>query len=208
LSSTTLTSGLDTDLYKFQVAADSAGSVGLKKIVFNWSKGDSNSSFRFQNLRLRKGSTDIAVGDIAITSATGSNYYASGSPALGETSGQIVIVFTNEETISGSGNVYTLHGTIDGTVDSGDSLSLNFRRDVDASVVTGYLSDDTNGGIRGPNIDISAAGDGVSDDVGTFLWSDLSEVPHSYASSTLGGSRDWTNDTYVEDLTQQSTLSR
>lgn len=207
LSSTTLTSGLDTDLYKFQVAADSAGSVALKKIVFNWSKGDSNSSFNFQNLRLRKGSTDIADGDIDITSATGTNYYT-GGPGLGEASGQVVIVFTNEETISGSGNVYTLHGTINGTVDSGDSLSLNFRRDTDSSVVTGYLSSDTNGGIIGPNIDTSAAGDGVSDDVGTFLWSDNSEVPHSYASSTLGGSRDWTNDTYVEDLTQQSTLSR
>ncbi len=210
LSSTTLTSGLDTNLYSFQVAADSAGSVGLKKIVFNWSKGDSNSSFRFQNLRLRKnvGGSDIADGDIDITSASSVNYYTSGAPAIGETSGQIVIVFTNEETIAGSGTVYTLHGTIDGTVDSGDSLSLNFRRDADASVVTGYLVEAVNNGMRGPNIDTSAGGDASAEDEGTFVWSDNSEVPHSYASSSAGGSRDWTNDTYVDDLTQQSTLSR
>ncbi|MCK9361114.1 hypothetical protein M0Q28_02690 [Patescibacteria group bacterium] len=207
LSSTTLTSGLDTDLYKFQVAADSAGSVGLKKVVFNWSKGDSNSSFNFQNLRLRKGSSDVADGDIDITSATGVNFYTSG-PAVGETSGQIVIVFTNEETISGSGSVYTLHGTINGTVDSGDSLSLNFRRNSGAVVTTGYLTDAVFGGIRGPNINTSSSPDVSPDAEGTFVWSDNSEVPHSYASGTAGGSRDWTNDTYVEDLTQQSTLSR
>ncbi len=207
LSTTTLTSGLDMDLYKFQVSADSAGSVALKKIVFNWSKGDSNSSFNFQNLRLRKGSTDIADGDIDITSATGVNYYTSG-PALGETSGQIVVVFTNEETVSGSGNVYTLHGTINGTVDSGDSLSLNFRRETAGTVSTGYLSFDNPFTVVGPHIDTGAAPDGVSDAEGTFVWSDLSEVPHSSASSSAGGSRDWTNDLYVEDLTQQSTLSR
>ncbi|MCR4256301.1 MAG: hypothetical protein NUW08_01200, partial [Candidatus Uhrbacteria bacterium] len=48
LSTTTLTAGLDMDLYKFQVSADSAGSIALKKISFNWSKGDSNSSLNFQ----------------------------------------------------------------------------------------------------------------------------------------------------------------
>lgn len=207
LASTTLTAGLDTDLYKFQVAADSAGSVGLKKIVFNWSKGDSNSSFNFANLRLRKGSTDIADGDIDITSATSVNYYT-GGPGLAETSGQIVIYFTNEETIAGSGNVYTLHGTISGTVDSGDSLSLNFRRESTGTVATGYLTDVAMGGIRGPHINASSAASGSTDAEGTFVWSDNSEVPHSYASGTSGGSRDWTNDLYVEDLTQQSTLSR
>ena len=208
LSSTTLTAGLDTDLYKFQVAADSAGSVAVKKVVFNWSKGDTNSSLRFQNLRLRKGSSDIADGDIEITSATSTDYYASGAPALGEASGKIVIEFTNEETVSGSGTVYTLHGTIDGTVDSGDSLSFNFFRDATSPVVTGYLSVDALGTMRGSNIDTGAAPDGISNATGTFVWSDNSEVPHSYASSSAGGSRDWTNDTYVEDLTQQSTLSR
>lgn len=207
LSTTTLTSGLDMDLYRFQVSADAAGSVALKKIVFNWSKGDANDSFNFQNLRLRKGTTDIADGDIDITSATSVDYYT-GGPGLAETSGQIVIVFTNEETISGSGNVYTLHGTINGTVDSGDSLSLNFRRDATAPVVTGYLDGSVVSGMRGPNIDTAAAPDGAADNEGTFVWSDNSEVPHSSASSTAGGSRDWTNDTYVEDLTQQSTLSR
>lgn len=207
LSTTTLTSGLDTDLYRFQVSADAAGSAALKKIVFSWSKGDTNSSFNFQNLRLRKGTTDIADGDIDITSATGTDYYA-GGPALGETSGNIVIVFTNEESISGSGNVYTLHGTVNGTVDSGDSLSLNFLRNSLAAPVTGYLSDVVASGMRGPNIDTGLAPSDAATTRGTFVWSDLSEVPHSYASGTAGGSRDWTEDLYVEDLTQQSTLSR
>jgi hypothetical protein len=208
LSTTTLTAGLDMDLYKFQVSADSAGSVALKKISFNWSKGDSNSSLNFQNLRLRKGATDIADGDISITSATSIDYYA-GGPSLGETSGTIVIAFTNEETISGSGNVYTLHGTINGTVDSGDSLSFNFRRNGLTTPITGYLSDYPLAGVVGPNIDVGTTPlAGAPTVVGTFVWSDLSEVPHSYASGTNSGSRDWTEDLYVEDLTQQSTLSR
>ncbi|MEK7473200.1 MAG: hypothetical protein AAB668_00510 [Patescibacteria group bacterium] len=208
LSTTTLTAGLDTDLYKFQVSADSAGSVALKKISFSWSKGDSNSSLNFQNLRLRKGTTDIASGDLTITSATSINYYA-GGPALGETSGTIVIVFTNEETVSGSGSVYTLHGTINGTVDSGDSLSFNFRRNGLATPITGYLSTYPLAGVVGSNIDVGTTPlAGAPTVVGTFVWSDLSEVPHSYASGTDSGSRDWTEDLHVEDLTQQSTLSR
>jgi hypothetical protein len=128
LSTTTLTAGLDMDLYKFQVTADAAGSVGLKKIVFSWSKGDANTSFNLTNFRLRKGSTDVASGDIAITSATSVDYYT-GGPQVAELSGSIVVVFTTEDTISGSGNIYTLHATVNGTVDSGDSFSLNFYRD-------------------------------------------------------------------------------
>ena len=208
LSTTTLTAGLDMDLYKFQVSADSAGSVALKKIVFAWSKGDSNASFNMQNFRLRKGSTDIAQADISISSATSVDYYT-GGPAAGELTGKIVVTFTNEETIAGSGNVYTLHATVNGTVDSGDSFSLNFYRDTSVtSPVTGYLDNNISGGIRGPNIDTAIAPDSSPDAVGTFVWSDNSEIPHSYASGTAGGSRDWTQDLYVEDLTQQSVLSR
>ncbi|MCR4256373.1 MAG: hypothetical protein NUW08_01565, partial [Candidatus Uhrbacteria bacterium] len=167
-----------------------------------------NSSLNFQNLRLRKGTTDIADGDIAITSATSVDYYT-GGPALGETSGTVVIAFTNEETISGSGNIYTMHGTINGTVDSGDSLSFNFRRNGLATPVTGYLSNYRLAGVDGPNLDVGTTPlAGAPTVVGTFVWSDNSEVPHSYASGTNSGSRDWTEDLYVEDLTQQSTLSR
>jgi hypothetical protein len=207
LSTTTLTAGLDMDLYKFQVSADSAGSVALKKVVFNWSKGDSNSSFNLVNLRLRKGSTDIAAADISIVSATGSNLYTGGT-GIGDATGTVVVTFTSEETISGSGNVYTLHGLVNGTVDSGDSFSLNFYRDNTVTTpVTGYLSADFFT-IVGPNIDTDPAADGTSEAIGTFVWSDNSEVPHSYASGTAGGSMDWTQDLYLEDLTQQSVLSR
>ncbi|MEI7512142.1 MAG: hypothetical protein WCK01_01640 [Candidatus Uhrbacteria bacterium] len=208
LSTTTLTAGLDMDLYKFQVSADSAGSVALKKIVFAWSKGDSNASFSLANFRLRKGSSDIAAADISITSATSVNYYT-GGPAAGELSGKVVVSFTNEETIVGSGNVYTLHASVSGTVDSGDSVSLNFFRDNSiVAPVTGYLTVNPIGGMVGANIDTSVGGTGVAAATGTFVWADNSEIPHSYASGTAGGSMDWTQDLYLEDLTQQSVLSR
>jgi hypothetical protein len=97
---------------------------------------------------------------------------------------------------------------VNGTVDSGDSFSLNFYRDSSVTApVTGYL-DNNFSTIRGPNIDTAVAPDGSPNAIGTFVWSDNSEIPHSYASGTAGGSRDWTQDLYVEDLTQQSVLSR
>lgn len=210
LSGSTLVSGSsNTELYKFQVAADSAGSVSLKKVVFNWSKNDTSTQFRFLNLRLRKTGSDMLTSEVAITDgAASSTNFASAGPSLTDTSGQIAIVFTNEESISGSGNVYTLYGAIEGTVDVADSLSLNFRRESAGTVSTGYLTDAVYDSVRGPNIDTSIGGDVSAEAAGTFVWSDNSEVPHSYASSTAGGSRDWTNDLYVEDLTFQSTLSR
>jgi hypothetical protein len=202
LSTTTLTSGLDMDLYKFQVSADSAGSVALKKIVFNVAE---SGAFTMSNFRLRKGSTDIALADAAITDGTGADLKAGTLSA----SGQVVVIFTNEETISGSGNVYTLHASIGGTVNSGDSVSINFATDnTVAAPVTGYLTNDTTVGLVGANLDTAIAPSGIASASGTFVWSDNSEVPHSYALGTAGGSRDWTQDLYVEDLTQQTTLSR
>ena len=216
LSSTTL-ANIDQDLVKFQVAADTQGTIALKQVMFTLSK---TSGIALSNFRVRKGSSEMSTSDFAITyvSTTGAANPAvdaeTGSIATNQGSGFVVVSFTSEESISGSGNVYTLHATVSGAV-SGQNLSISFYRDPASTITTGYLQSGGDSLLNVGNgtstsiftIDTAVAPDGIANATGTFLWSDNSEVPHSSASSTAGGSRDWTNDVYVEDLSQTQTLS-
>jgi hypothetical protein len=207
LSTTTLASGSSQDLYRMQISADSAGSVAVKQISFDVSKGD----FTLSNFRLRKGSTDMNLADYAIVSDIGTDLEA-GTLVAASSSARVVVSFTNEETISGSGNVYTLYATPAG-VDASETVSIAPTRNLAGTVTTGYILSGsmagtglTNPGLASPSINIDTANDGSADQPGSFVWSDLSEVPHSFA--TPGSSFDWTNDVYVEDLTQTQTLTR
>jgi hypothetical protein len=210
LSTTTLANGSSQDLYRMQVSADSAGSVAVKKISFDLSKTGSTT---LTNFRVRKGSTDMALADYSVVDANGTDIEA-GSLVAGTSTGRIIVTFTNEETITGSGNVYTLYATPAGSIAS-DTVSISPTRNLTGSVITGYLDTETVSGasstnsglsVVGPNIDTASSPDGVADAAGTFVWSDLSEVPHAFAAP--GSSYDWTNDVYVEDLTQTQTLTR
>lgn len=216
LSSTTL-ANIDQDLMKFQVAADAQGSVAVKQVAFTISK---TSSLSLGNFRVRKGSTDMALGDYAVTyvSSTAKDV-ESGTLGTNENTGTLIVSFTNEETIVGSGNVYTLHATVSGAV-SGQNVSLSFLRDSTSRLVTGYLRSNVMYGGLASSTDIylidpstaptttqNPAELSATHATGTFLWSDNSEVPHSPALGTSGGSRDWTNDVYVEDISQSQTVS-
>ena len=140
----------------------------------------------------------------------------SGSMATTQNSGYIFVSFTNEESISGSGNVYTLHATVSGAV-SGQNVSVSFTRDSTSSIVTGYLMSNVGYGNNLAtsteifHIDTAVAPDATTygnvNATGTFMWSDNSEVPHSSAVGGSAGSRDWTNDVYIEDVSQSQTLS-
>ncbi|MBU1032515.1 hypothetical protein KJ937_01110 [Patescibacteria group bacterium] len=213
LSSTTL-ANIDQDLIKFQVAADANGTVGLKQVVFALSK---TSAVTLANFRVRKGSSDMALGDFAVvySSSTGAaSDVEAGTIAANQAAGYVTVSFTGEESISGSGNVYTLHATVSGAA-SGQNMSLSFYRDANSPIVTGYLDDSfavsplvSSASIF--TIDVSAAPSSTPAGTfyaGTFLWSDMSGVPHSSALGTSAGSRDWTNDVYIEDVSQTQTLS-
>ncbi len=215
LSSTTL-ANIDEDLLKFQVAADSAGSIAWKQVIFSYAK---TSKTALANFRLRKGATDLDTALYAITNATTSADLVTGSIAAGVNSGTIIVSLKpgQEESISGSGNVYTLHATVSGAT-SGENVSLSFVRESDtSSIVTGYLANFGMGSYttstNNYSIDKSAAplaagaATGTAVFAGTFVWSDNSEVPHSQLTGIAGGSRDWINDLYVQDLSQTQTLS-
>jgi hypothetical protein len=86
---------------------------------------------------------------------------------------------------------------------------LRPSRDGALTTYSGYLDDNTVG-IVGPNLDTDAIADGAANQFGYFIWSDNSETPHFYDVQGVGTnfSRDWTNDVFVEDLTQTQTLTR
>jgi hypothetical protein len=214
LSSTTL-ANVDQDLIKFQIAADSAGSIAWKQVVFAVSK---TSAVSLSNFRLRRGATDLDTSVYAVTAATSTGSAvdltgATGSLAAG-VAGNIVVSFKpgQEESISGSGNVYTLHATVSGAV-AGQNVTVSFVREATSAVVTGYLTNGTVSTLTAAsspnvfNIDTAKSPSGVASYAGTFLWSDNSEVPHSQAIGSAGGSSDWSNDYLVTDLSQSQTLS-
>jgi hypothetical protein len=174
LSTTTLSNGTDADLYRFQVSADSAGSVAIMGFRFRMSMTGSGT---VSSLRIRSGSTDMS----GVTITYDGTY--------------VVVIFDSEVTITGSGRTFTLHGVTNGFV-AGDTVSTSPFRDPVGTLVTGYV---------GPDSTLAGIIGGVPAGI---LWSDMSEIPHSSASMSAGGSMDWTNETYVEDMTQTQVLSR
>jgi hypothetical protein len=203
VQTTTLSNG-NVDLIKFQVAADSAGTVALKQVAFNVAI---NGTVTLTNFRVRKGSSDMALADVAFTDGAGGDLETGSISA----NGMAILSFTNQEPISGSGNVYTIYATVS-NAGPGESVALSFYRDPLVPVVTGYLVNSSAIGAMPNsadvyNIDTSVAPSGAATDPGTFLWSDESDTPHSSAVGTSGGSRDWTNDVYVDDVSQTQTLS-
>ncbi|MFH1620597.1 MAG: hypothetical protein ABIB04_00755 [Patescibacteria group bacterium] len=211
LSSTTLTNTSQQDLIKFQVAADANGSIAFKQVIFNLSK----SGVSLSNFRLRRGTTDVPDADVNIVfaSSTGLNVVDAETGTLAETtqdSGKLIVSFTGEETMSGAGNVYTLYAGVSGA-GSGDNVTVSFYRAPSTAIVTGYLVNSVaDTGLTLPasasiyHIDTGVGVTGAYGASGSFLWSDNSEVPHS---SAVGSSRDWTNDVYVQDVSQSQTIS-
>ncbi len=212
LSSTTLTNTSQQDLIKFQVAADANGSISLKQIIFNLSK----DGVSLNNFRIRRGTTDVPDADVNIVfaSSTGLNEVVNAETGtIAETTqdtGFIIVSFASEETMSGAGNVYTLYSGVSGAA-SGDNVTVSFYRAPSTAIVTGYLINSVAGTTPTLaadasiyHLDTAAAPAGTFGSTGTFLWSDNSEVPHSTA---VGTSRDWTNDVYVQDVSQSQTIS-
>lgn len=195
LSSTTL-ANIDMDLIKFQVAADSAGAIGLKQVMFNVTM---TPGLILSNFRVRRGATDMSLSDFSIVFQDGTDL-ESGSLAG---NGVVVMSFTNEETILGSGNVYTLHANVSGAT-PGKNVTVGFRQDPSVPIISGSLMSNVSHGTfaSSPSIfqlDDAASQGGTADAFGTFLWRDRSEP--------VGLLIDYTTDALLEDLAQSQTLS-
>jgi hypothetical protein len=202
VSSNTLSNGADTEIYKFQVTPDATGgSAAWKQIMFTVTTSTNITSLK--NFKFFKGSTQLVAGtDVLILNGrTGGDL--TGNTSL-DGSGVVVVRLVGEEDVSGSGTVYTLRAlpTFTGT---GNTINVQFTRS-NGATLTGYIVDGDMGGALA--IDTSVGGgSGIRSASGTFLWSDKSEPLHSYASGTSGGSRDWTYDVLLQDLTQSQVIS-
>ncbi len=217
LSTTTLASGQQMDLYKFQVSADAAGAIALKKITFAITTATtSGSSLSLSNFGIREGSSPISASNIVITDRYGNDLEAASitNSANSSTAQRVVVAFDNgsnggEKQITGSGLTFTLFATVGGTVNTGDQVTVSIDRTDDTATITGYLTTPAggNGTLYGPHVDTGTV-PGASTTTADFVWSDLAEIPHSDAAGILGGSRDWTNGYLVVDLTQSQSLSK
>lgn len=218
LTNTVFNSGSEQELYRVQIGADSAGSVALKQIVFNVSKSANVSLTGFKVYR--NASEITSAGYTVYNAETGADLKTTGVPAA-TSSVRVAVAFTTsnsiESSISGSGNTYSLRATVSSTSGSGNNVTTSFFRDpVSNNVARAYLKNSsavTSGGTifvsnaEVWNLDtgaVNGAPDGTANFLGTFLWSDNSEINHSSADQV---SFDWTNDLLVEDLTQTSSVS-
>lgn len=210
VSNATLQSGVDTELYKFQIAPDAAGAIRWKQVEFTVASSSSNSSLSMSTFKLFKGTTAIAAADIQILD--GSNGAdITGSTTLKGT--KVIVLLRTEETVSGSGQQYTLHATPNYGSATSASISTQFTRST-GSPVTGYLAGDAAGtatafGELGLTTTSSQSqiDTTLGDVTGGFLWSDVSEIPHSFATGTTA-SLDWTNDIYVDNMTETQALTK
>lgn len=194
LTSNTLANG-DQDLISFQIAADPAGSIGLKQMVFNV---DVKGLFITQHFHVRRGDTDMDPSTYALvtnglTVGQGDIINPAYCQTPGDCSGyKLIFSLSDEEVISGSGNVYTLHADVSGVTD-GCSLDIQpqlLLPSAPAGLITGQLVE-----ALPPYLSISGSTPATLPQM--FIWSDMSEVPHGANAPWTGNptpsSADWTN---------------
>jgi hypothetical protein len=229
-ASQTLTTGAPAELYKFQVNSSAdGGEIAWMQVMFSVVTSTGVSSLN--NFEFFKGSTELTANtEVYIRDKDGIDL--SGATSLnsdgvaGSHGDKVIVRLVTEETISSGGTTYTLRATPTLASDSTTkTISTSFYRP-SQSVMTGYIADDGGpnmwGGVLGLTNYASgtkpAGGIGYSNATGTFIWSDRVDVPHSYASGSLGGmgtgtggggsgSGDWTSDVYVESMNDIQTLS-
>jgi hypothetical protein len=181
----TLSSGSEKQLIKFQVSADAAGDIAWKKITFSISTTTHVTDLT--SFKLYRGATDITSDSV---SSTLSAYDSTTNDVY-----TLVLKDGKEEVVSGSGVQYTLAATPTLTSPvSGDSITTKIKAETATTVYTGpYVSytdvlTDNVGGANAAHADF-------------FLWSDLSD-PGSPVVTNV----DWTNGARVKDITVQSAL--
>ncbi|MBI5654667.1 hypothetical protein HZC53_03385 [Candidatus Uhrbacteria bacterium] len=187
----------EVELYRFQLAADQAGCVGFKQIAF----GITGQQYvGFSNFRFYRGSSQIPSSEYHVVDIkNGTDLYSGATENLSSTYALVNVSFTAEDTVCGSGNVYSLRGTAN-SVSSGKSVSINLLHEYPV-VITGVpVGSLINMAPENPNPWFFHVLQGQNTS-GPFIWSDQSELPHSESSA------DWTNGYLVEDQTHTVVLT-
>jgi hypothetical protein len=199
--------GSGIELYRFNVSADAAEGVALKKFVLTFAKATTSAStLAVSNFVLVKGSDPMNTADYQILDQVATDLKTVAWP-VGNMTGLITVRFTNPQVVSAGGSEqYAIKADVTGSL-SGDAVSIGLLSTGSTSAVTNYLSVSTAsstlsaGVVAGPNLSASAGGAAAA--AGTFLWSDRSEVGGGVSTSG-----DWTDDLYVRDLPSNYSISR
>jgi len=176
------------EIYKFQATADSAGDASFAKIGFTFTP---SGTFTVDNMKWLRDGTDITT-SVDIVDSTGASLVGAT-----DASGTIYVRYTSgtEQSISGSGHVFTLKGTVAGA-GTGESLNVSVAADAGTTVHTLKLAG-TSGAYPNPNLTAQTT---------HFVWSDKSAIPHNASIGVLS-SQDWTNSYLVSDLTENVVLT-
>ncbi len=224
LGTSALNNGSAQDIYKFSVAADSAGDVGLKQVKLNVTLTDNNANnaLTLGTFKLLRNGTDI-TDQVTISKADGTNIEAANLDEAAGAAQVVVIVFgatTGEETITkGTTNTYTLRATPGdyGTSADDDKVTVELLNDsavqttaLGASLTpekVAYLNDaDATAGEYVMVLDVLA---GTTDEAANIIWSDKSVVGHlATMADNSGGatsSLDWMNSFLIKKFPHGST---
>lgn len=181
----TLTTSSGKDVYKFRVAADSAGDIGLYQVSFLLTTSTATTS----NYYLYDGGTKVAA-------TTTASQYVTASSGMGGIA-VFNMLFTNDGNVPGTGwtNVVPL------TISAGTSKILTLKADLTCGS-TGYGCSSANGS----SVQVQFLGDsafpgayptgattlGVDAYDASFIWGDYNITTGS-SSTTASTSEQWTN---------------
>jgi hypothetical protein len=113
----------------------------------------------------------------------------------------LTVELGSEDVVTNSGTVYSLRA-VPTLTDQNATMTVTWTRNPhsDDVSVTGGLADTWTPGTISAAIFIDEDADGDADNATYFLWSDMSEVPHSDATVLSGGSMDWISDWGMNDI--------
>lgn len=215
LANIILSSGLETVLIRHQIAVNGSnvppnGSrFALKQMAYDVRVD--GCTMDLSSFRLKYGPMYVSNDRYSVVKAVDGNDLESGVTTIqiGETQ-RVIVSFTDEEVFDGPGNFYALASTPDFS-GHGCALTIKLAQDASPSVATGHLlANDwyapypANPDLFNVGAPADQNGQGAWHVLGTFVWSDMSELLHS--ADPLTGSADWTTDYLVEDLASSQTL--
>jgi len=166
-----------TKLARVKIAADSAGEISWKKVVFYVDKTAAVSVGATTTLALYDVDSDLEIDG---TFATTTGNLLGGLDALDNLeTGSLVFVATTEQSIlGGQSKTYELRGDIGGVTTDYDTLTVSIESTSTSAATAAFATIHT----------------AVGDSSESFVWSDKSVTSHD--ESTL----DWSNDYLVKNL--------
>ncbi len=202
----------ENTLISYDIAAGSAGSVGLARLVFEVNVYDDNgANFSLSDFKLYRGST--YMNNVNIYDATGAQDLRLGmGGGLVDGTSFVIVTFDQEEIISaGDSNTYSLKAGV-GNSENNDSVSTRIAQGDESTPLSGltavnqpntgkiYVNGSATAGIFTGTNDFSQ----TLGSERNIIWSDRSAGPHLYPTVSGGvvtsnsGTTDWTNGTLLD----------